>query len=221
MEKYKYLLLTLFIPLLLPTTIYAECTEEEIAHFKEIENQYTVTDEFDANSKKYTLNIKNPDFKQYIYDSTAITKYMNNITKISDSEIKINNVDAGEYTFVVRSMNDSCDKILKSISINLAKYNNYSEDPLCDGIEEFVLCQPTYDKVIDYDTFVARVKLYKENKEKEENAKPKQEEKEENKVVKYIKDNLFQTIIIIVFIIIVSITAILTIRSAKQSRRLE
>ena len=40
MNKLKYLLSIAIVFIILPNTIYADCTEEEISHFKEIEDDY-------------------------------------------------------------------------------------------------------------------------------------------------------------------------------------
>ena len=112
-----------------------------------------------------------------------------------------------------------CDELLKTINLNLAPYNKYSEDSLCEGIEEFVLCQPTYDKEIDRETFESRINTYKRTKNK--NQKTPEIKQEENEILVRVKENLVQIIIILIFIILIVITAIVTIKSIRKSRRLE
>ena len=221
MKKYKYLLLTFLIPLLIPITAYAECTKEDIEHFKEIEDEYTITYELDKETNLYTIILNNPDSANYEY-AFENSDIVNNCSSIGNGKTNCNNITSGEYKITIVGIKENCYDTLKKITLNLVTYNNYSEDPLCNGLEEFYLCQPTYDKSIDYDTFVARVKLYKEKQEeKKQNEQQKEETQKESKILKYIKDNLIQIIVIAVFIIMIVITIILTIKSAKQSRRLE
>ena len=99
-------------------------------------------------------------------------------------------------------------------------YNKLSEDPLCEGNEDFVLCNPSYDKEIDYDTFVSRLNTYKKNKGNNPSSSSNSV-KEENAIITYIKNNLVSIITITIFIILVIITIILTAKSIKKSRRLE
>ena len=98
---------------------------------------------------------------------------------------------------------------------------------MCEGIEEFVLCQPTYDKEIDYDTFVSRVNTYKKTKQEKVVDEPQKETENKkinviiNNILKFIQDNLFTITIITVFAIAIIVTIILTAKKIKKSRRLE
>lgn len=219
MNKYKYLLITTFLSfILLPNITYADCTEEEIAHFKEIEDEYKITYEFNQETKSYTIKYKVPEPDMYDYisyiDEDADCRDLN------ENEFECYNIYPGEYDIEIVGQTETCGRIFKAITIKLAEYNNYSSDPLCKGIEEFVLCQPTYDKVITYEEFVSRVNVYKKTK-----ANKKKEENKEKEIIKpildYIEDNLFQIIVIIIFITIVIITIIITAKSIRKSRRLE
>ena len=69
MKKYKYLLLSLLISLLIPSTIYAECTEEDLQDFKEKEKEFTIKYEFDKETKMYTITMNYPDSEKYVYGS--------------------------------------------------------------------------------------------------------------------------------------------------------
>lgn len=225
MKKHKFLLSILSLSLFIPSTTYADCTKEEIDNFKEIEDEYKITYEFDKDTKTYTINFVNPNPGNYgyklIYVKNEKTKLEYNLTTIIEKNYSKTNFSSGNYIFEIYGNTDTCNEKLKSKTLVLPKYNKYSEDPLCEGIEEFVLCQPTYDKDIDYESFVSRVNSYKN---KMSNTKKEEEPtvvKEENKILKYVKDNLIQIIIIIVFIIMVIITIILTAKSIRKSRRLE
>lgn len=222
MKKYKYLLLSLLISLLIPSTIYAECTEEDLQDFKEKEKEFTIKYEFDKETKMYTITMNYPDSEKYVYGSNDKDFISSKCEVIDKKTVKCEQVKPNEYTFAIIGKSESCKDVLKNITISLPQYNNYSEDPLCAGLEEFYLCQPTYDKVVDYDTFVSRVKLYKEKQEaKKKNVVQKEETPEESKIAKYIKDNLIQIIVLTVFVIMIVITIVLTVKAAKQSRRLE
>ena len=219
MNKFKYLLLLAIVFIILPNTIYADCTEEEITHFKEIEDEYKITYEFDEESKDYIVTFTNPEPTKYIYiitindDSECIEKEAN--------KLECKHVPPDDYQIKIRSANNSCTLTYKTIELNLSKYNPYFNDPLCEGIEEFVLCQETYGKEIDYDTFISRVNTYKKTKQNQTPEEEKNDTKIINDIFELIKENLFQIIIIIVFVIAVAVTIILTVKSIRKSRRLE
>ena len=226
MKKYNLLLSIISLSLFIPTLTYADCTKEELDNFKEIENEYKVTYEFDRDSKKYKLKFINPNYENYGYMlfyeiSEEQTKYYD-LRQLNTEEYEQSDFEAGKYRIEIYGKTETCNEKLKEITLKLSKYNQFSEDPLCSGIEDFVLCQPTYDKDIDYNTFVSRINSYKKKIESSNtNNTDNQKKEEDSKIVKYIKDNLIQIIIVIIFIIMVTVTAILTANSIKKSRRLE
>lgn len=223
MKKYKYFILTIILFLICISNTYAACTQEEINEFKKIEDQYKITYEFNKSTKDYTVTFDGVEPKKYVF-SIKSGEPITNCKKINDYKTECYNVKKGNYIIETKGTTDSCKDTLKTITLNLKGYNKYHEDPMCDGIEEFVLCQETYDKEIDYDTFVSRVETYKRTKQKEEDNKPNIIEKKETKIeiiVKYLKENIIPLIIVFIFIILVIITIIVIAKSVKKSRRLE
>ena len=217
MKKYNYIITTLII-FLLPIFTYADCTTEEINHFKEIENRYRIVSTLNKEENNYSITLYNPEPDNYTYEIKTINTWIScEISKNSDTIC--NDVPPSSYIINVIGNTDTCTSTLKRTFLRLNPYNKYSEDPLCEGIEEFVLCQETYDKEIDYDTFVSRVNLYIESKTKKESEKKKLIDID--KIKEYIEDNLYQIIVVAVFIVLVIITVIITIITVKKSRRLE
>lgn len=221
MNRKKYLIITTVLSLLCVTKAYAACTQQEINEFKKIEDEYKITYEFDKDTKSYTLNLQGYDFQQYDYRFYIIGELQCN--EIDKNNTKCYYFNPGTYRIDIIGKTKTCNDVLKTISLKLIKYNKYSEDPLCKGIEEFVLCQPTYEKDIDYDTFVSRVNTYKKTKQNkiDEEKNNQKEISELDKVILYIKENLIQIIIIIIFVILVTISTIIAIKTLKKSRRLE
>lgn len=223
MQRKKQFLLLLSLFLINSNSVYASCTKEEIDNFKKIEDQYKVTYEFDISSKTYTLTFYEAQPNNYIH---SIINNNDNITvepkylEINETTYQYKNVLPGTYEIIVSAVTETCDEELKNTTLKLAKYNKYYEDDLCKGIEEFVLCQPTYEKKLDYDTFVSRVNTYKKTLIKDE----KKENDNVNKkdiIITYIKDNATLLISALVFIIVLTITLMMTIKSIRKSRRLE
>lgn len=221
MKKYKYTIFTIILFLICISNTYAACTQEEINEFKKIEDQYKITYEFNKSTKDYTVTFDGVEPKKYVF-SIKSGEPITNCKKINDYKTECYNVKKGNYIIETKGTTDSCKDTLKTITLNLKGYNKYHEDPMCDGIEEFVLCQETYDKEIDYDTFVSRVETYKRTKEKEKPILNEQKEETiQNKMIKYIKIHLLEIIVIILFVVLVFITTIVTAKSIKKSRRLE
>ena len=208
-------------------TISAACTQEEIDSFKKVEKKYTVKYEFDKTSKKYTMYFNNPNPDNYVYQ--IYSEVTIDCTVLGNGQTKCINFPSGSYDVDIKGNTASCKDVLKTITINLPEYNKFSDDPLCEGIEEFVLCSPTYEKEIDYESFVSRVKTYKKTKTQKEaqtNSNEDDGEKSnssifDSKLVNYIKENWIEITIIMVFIILVTITVVITAKSIRKSRRLE
>lgn len=221
MEKIKYSIFTIMLFLMFIANTYAACTEEEKNQFKKVEENYTVKYEFDKVTKTYTIYFKTPNPEKYRFQIYSEKKL--ECTKIEDNMSKCINFPPDEYDIEIIGTTNTCTEALKTINLKLPEYNKLSDDPLCKGIEEFVLCSPTYNKEIDYETFVSRVKTYKKTKEKKE---PQENNVvEENtffeNILEYIKENLVQIIIILAFTILLTITMIITAKSMRKSRRLE
>lgn len=224
MKIYKYTIITFILFLLGISNTYASCTQEEINNFKKVEDEYTVKYEFDKVTKTYTIYFKMPTPDKYIFQIYSEQKL--ECIKMEDNTTKCIKFVPDEYEVEIIDATRVCSSPLKTINLKLPEYNKYSEDPLCKGVEEFVLCSPTYGKEIDYETFVSRVKTYKNTKLKQEQEQNTNKEKEReenffNRMIKYIETNIIQIIVVIVFVLLLLLTAIITIKSIRKSRRLE
>lgn len=222
MNKLK--LLTIFsLFILLPNVANADCTKEELNYYKMISDNYEITNTFNKDSKTYDVRLYAPEAQKYSYDYDSMKEYVYGASEDGRAiEIMATNVPSGTYTIDVIGVTDTCDSVLETVNLKLNPYNYYSEDPLCEGIEEFYLCRPTYGKEVDYDTFVSRVNTYRKN----HGSDKKEEQKEEenvviNKITEFITNNIFEIIAIIAFIVVITVTIILTTKSIKKRRRLE
>ena len=231
MNRYKYLIFTIVLFLTCITNTYAACTQEEINEFKKVEDDYVVKYEFDKNTKTYNVTFYTEESSRYTYILDQKMN-LNDLTEETETNYTFAKVMPGEYKIRVTGLSKECNNILKEIVLKIPEYNTYSEDPLCEGIEEFVLCSPTYNKEITYEEFVSRINTHKKNHSGEEATKPKDEEspekneeKKENEfitnIVNYIKTYLLEIIIVTIFIILLIITIIIAAKSIRKSRRLE
>ena len=228
---YKYMLYVLIIFSLCITNVYASCTDSELSKFNKVKKDYTVTYEIDKTTEKYNVYFKVPMPQNFYYQIYSAEELKCNA--IDDKTIKCTELPADFYEVMVVGVTDECDDVLKTIELELPKYNSLSSNALCDGIEEFILCRPDYSEQIDYEEFVALVNTYgKEHNEiKEEDNNPKEEPMEEtkddktnvfiSKILNYVQNYLLEIIIVVIFVVLVTITVIITAKSIRKSRRLE
>lgn len=234
MKRKKSLLLITLLSLLSTNKVYAACTEAELNHFKEIENQYSVTYEYDKNTDEYSIIYYMPEPNKYAYyiflpQDTVCTSPALSTLKCTGKNL------SGKYEMIIQGTTSSCTDDLKKESLEIPKYNKYYGREECQGIEEFSLCQETYNKDVTEEDFKSRTDLYKESKannpssstnnNNNNNDNDKNNNIKENtffeKIVYYVQNNLTKVIIITVFIILLVITGVITIKSIKKSRRLE
>ena len=217
----KFLIFTLVSLIVNTNIIYAQCTTKDTEYFKSIEDKYQITYDFDKETKTYTLNLSYGDISSFSYVILGdnIDDINSTVTKF---KIIITNVTPGEYIIHIAGATESCNDIVKTEEITIPKYNEYAFDPACEGIEEFVLCSPTYDKELDYNTFISRVNSYKKSKANNDNKKDNIEEKPT--ITEWLKNNsqyiIYGVIGIIGLIIIIIIVKVIYNRERKR-RRLE
>lgn len=236
MKKPFYLITTLLLSLSICNKVNAYCTEWEKNYFKEIESQYKATYDYDKNTGLYSITYYMPEPNLYTY-RIAIKSENFNCESISvDVGISLKCIGKDFYgyqEFVIFGNSNTCNDELKKEIIDIPKqiYNKYSNSNLCEGIEEFVLCQKDYEIEITEDEFVSRTETYKQTKEKNKNDeniqnKENKESKNENLQTKnnifyFFQNNLKLIIPIFILINLIIISTILSIKSIKKSRRLE
>lgn len=229
----KKIYLLLLILMIFPYVVFADC----LSDFKEIENEFKVSYKYNKDTDDFDITFVNPDKTKYTFgyhDKEEIKKFTMSIQDNQETLILKNYKDTKyEYNFVAISGN-CANNVANSGTIELKKYNPYSDSPLCQGNEEFVLCQRDYDKAIDEESFKSRLEIYKQSKEiKENNSSSNQSNinknngKNSNKnnifadILDFIKNNIALTIIILLVVIAIIVGIIFRIKKVIKSRRFE
>lgn len=224
MRKNKYIIFTIMILFLNISYVYAECTTEEMTNLKKEANKIRATykhlgkvetewgEIFYNNFNLEFTNVPN-DFYLKIEGLDEEYKPENNIVKMT-----INN---GKWNFDIYS--SKCAEKVDSLLVKIPRYNVYSEDPLCEGIDgdKFSLCGKYYESDVTYESFKERVENYRAI-HKIDSKKDKQEVIENKKninldiIIKYI--NKYKTYILGSIISILLIVIITIIIKKKRSR---
>ena len=184
------------------TTGIAAEDEEYIPH-----RDYTVNDYGEPVPQGSTQIIISGMSKEFnVVDNTYERTFM--YEDFKNNALILNNELHGYRTFKVYSL--ECNQEIRSIYIKVPRYNEYSTDPLCEGISgtDLAICGTWYDKEVDYETFKSMIEDYKENKIYEEN----EDEKNNNiinEIIDFIKSNYLYIIGGVALIITVSIIVII------------
>jgi hypothetical protein len=165
MRKYSFILLTFIIFLLHPKTITAEvCDYVELARLKNIAENIEIKLSYfnmadDVNFSVSILNLRPGVYIRDLYKN-AVYSY--------DSESPITMIDNYEtgksYQFqIYTDLTDCKNKELKTINIETPYYNIFYNDTVCNGLDNYYLCDRWYKHGLSYEIFVETVNTYKES----------------------------------------------------------
>lgn len=179
-------LLFIFYLLFLPSSAFAEdtCNTIELNKLKTIANaskityqyidNFIITDEDELfgpvsdSENRFLISANNLSDKYYIL-SVLDGKYITyDINREVPSVQSIRSYVGGINLIFEYYASDTtaCPNVkLKSSFIKLPKYNAYSKDKLCKGIEEYELCNKWYSGIIDKNTFANDIAAYKKSVE--------------------------------------------------------
>ncbi|MDO5568553.1 MAG: hypothetical protein Q4G04_00370 [bacterium] len=168
-NKINYILLTTILFFITIPVKANYCTTEEKTRLNNLANQVTITyehaplyeeeiDETDNGNFNVIVSGLTPDV--YVETNTspfAIFRY----TDKNQGTVTQSNFQGGSYTFKVIS-DSNCIYEIKTLALSIPKYNYYSEDVRCEGIDttKFTLCDPWYQFTISEEQFSTRLAEY-------------------------------------------------------------
>jgi len=216
MKKLLFLLFFFFI-----INVNADtCTVEEKNRLKEIISkvrmEYEIFDleEYDGYGKIYDAYFYNMTEELYISNSDDyILEYYN-----EEGPIKIESIETGriqKLEFYGSDKSKCKNQLIDTKLYSFPYYNDYSENYLCEGIEDFDLCKKEKDtSSLSFYEFEKAVLEYKESLKEE-----KEDEQEENKVNIFNKlfDFLIKYYVFILYpIIVISIIGVVLIKLKER-----
>lgn len=163
MKNIKYMFIAILFLFINVFYVDASCTEEQINELKlkarDIKITYKhmgiVEEDDDVYYNNFEIKAKNVDDDLYfsLINGTIILEPNN-------GEV-VDIFSSGKWNFDVYSK--SCEQKIHSIDVNIPKFNRYSLDPLCEGIDgdDFALCGKYYEYDVPYKSFVERVNHYR------------------------------------------------------------
>lgn len=165
MKKFVILfLLILFLPLIKVEGYY--CSFSDIARLKKIASNINTSYDYEIknNEAYFEITLVNLNEEMYLVDTSNNKTY-----NYSSNTIKLNNYKSGSTVkFNVYPINSDCaDELLRTIVVVLPKYNSYYDDEICQGIEDYSLCQKWSTHNLSYTEFVKKINIYKESLKKD------------------------------------------------------
>jgi hypothetical protein len=169
--------------MILPTKVSAAslCENKVLSDYKSLASNINIYYTYSMQNGKpvFDITISNIYEDIYIVDTTKNKTYKyQNFT--SDYELILKGyTDNQRVKFQIYTSVSGCyGQLLSTRYVTLPNYNEYSDDNVCAGAEDYSLCQKWGAMSLSYEEFVSRVEKYKESK-----SKPPVVEEEEDKTL--------------------------------------
>lgn len=222
MKNVRYILFSIIILLIGIFHVEASCTNEELSILKQTADKIKVTykhlgkvadEEGSYHYNDFEVNIKN------ISDDLYILTLANTIKLIPERQQIKTTLSSGLWSLNVYSI--KCEQKIDEISVLIPRFNEYSLDPLCDGIngDDFPLCGKYYEYDVNYENFKIRVNNYRITHKIEDNKENSKENRLSvlfNKIIDFVVEYRFYLSISLLIILLVLIVFIIT---GKQRSR--
>lgn len=224
MKNVKYVIfvfITLFFNIFY---VQAQCTNEEIDNLKESVKEIKITYRHLGVLEKDDI-VYNNEFEviiKNVIDDLYISLFNDTIIlKPSNGEI-ISTFNNGNWKFNFYSK--KCGKLIDTIDVFIPKFNEYSLDPLCEGINgnDFPLCGKYYEYDVSYDSFKERVEHYRVTHNIDDNKINDNVTQKKDINFKYIVDFIIDFLIkykLYVSILLISILIIIIVAIVIKKKR--
>lgn len=215
MKKCLKLVFISFI-VVIPFKIKGLCSVEDKMRYNSLSANVTVSYDYIENgdSVSFNITIHNVHRDLVVVDKLTNKQYQSKNSDLNNFTIS-GLSDGKNYSFGVRAKNGDCStRFFNTLYVNLPKYNKYYKDQVCDGADDYLLCQKWAEiGNISYDEFKSSVESYK----KSSNSKIDDEEKEEINWLYMISDFWAKYYIYILGTIIVAAgTAVIIIKKKNR-----
>lgn len=208
---------------LIPQDIFATCPYDYESKYKKMATNVNYDLSYVEKDKQAIFQVRftNVTKELIIVDSSTGKEYFPN-----NGEVIISNLKSGtQYNFLIRSSNnvENGEKIiyimvdgkkvpgytidsdydcsgltLQKVYVTTPSYNQYYNEPLCEGLQEYQICKKWYKNNYTYDEFKLEIAKIKDQ-EKEE--KPEKQKVSENDWINILRNNIYIICIIIVFLV--------------------
>ena len=210
------------------TKVNAECSNIEKNNLLQLSHNVKFTyeineDEKVKNKKKFNVIISNLLDGIYLFYEPYVYEYIKDSITPGVEKMDDTFNDNNTYEVKVYGNTKNCkDVYLETKTIDIPKYNIYSEKEECKGIEDFKLCNMWYEGEIQSDSYFRKeVTKYKSSLEKNEEAtKTTAKDNLLSKIKKIYEKNIFISLFITLFLV-ASIVVFIIISVIKRKKRVK
>ena len=151
---------------------YGGCEYSQISRLKSIVNNINISYDYHETNEEiyFDVTINNLTNDIYLYDSGLNTYYYFSDTNNGELVIRNYSINSGTYKFY-SNLSDCNGLSIGSKYYKFPVYNQYFNDPICDDIKGYGLCQKWIDNSYTYDRFKSLVLQYKSSLNKKDETK--------------------------------------------------
>ena len=224
MKNIKYILFTLLFLFFNVICVNASCTDEELLELKNLADDINITykhlgkveNDEGIFYNRFDITVKN------IPDDFYILTLDNTIKMVPSNKTIKKMFNNGTWYFDIYS--NKCDEKISVIKVYIPKFNKYSLDPLCEGVDgdKFPLCGKYYEYTDDITPteFQERVKHYRLIYNIKQNDTDLSEENNFkvvfNNVFNFVSEYRIYFLIVLLCLFISTIVVIIVRRSKKR-----
>ena len=147
MKKKAFMMLFIYL-LLFPFSIKAFCYSKNKVKFQKLAENIDYTYVFDENTK--TFNI--------IFTNLQTSLSLNGVVYTNQETTLTGFIPGNSYNFVVKTNDSTCyDEMIKTIYVTLPIYNANYNDPLCQGLHDYDVCQKWGNYISDRSEFEKQI----------------------------------------------------------------
>jgi len=199
--------------LLIPFCVKAEeCGNRSMSDLRKIASNVNIIYDYKIvdNKAVFTVILSNITEDIYVSSNLGYDYYYSDTV---DGKLVLEDIELNKMNFKIKAVDDDCsEEVLTTKYVNFPVYNKYHDDPLCEGIEEFELCQKWDSSVGDLEYLKKQVNKYRESLVKKNSG---EEEKEKQGLITRL-GFLFVSYYFVIIPIIVIVCLILIIKNRKD-----
>lgn len=143
-----------------------ECNSEDKQRLQKLSNNINVTlEEINNNGNLYlnaTFTGVAKDLR--VFSEQKLVSFYNSSDNFIGEAIVSGLFQGKTYTFIIYGKHTCVFDELRRITINVPVYNQYYNDSICNGLNEYKLCQKWANVDMSYEEFANKVKEYSETK---------------------------------------------------------
>jgi len=188
---FKIMTIGLLLLTIKTNVVFAEeCSQDELDSLKSLAKKVDIDyNIYDIEKKVFEINVTNVNEYIYILDYGFIKKITVNDGLVYSKRTNTNNFEFIYKIYASEKTNCSGEFLLEK-SIFIPKTNGFYNNELCEGIEEFYLCDYWYPLEISYNEFALETEEYKKSIPVDEAVEPiKNNESTIEKFIDFLLEN--------------------------------